>query len=168
MKIPHNANDGRFLKNRRRQFVVSFIVVGLGGISTVALDSHAGKPGAARQPALAEAVRPAARMPTVPARRPQAAEGVPVELVTAQPWGFDPPEIIRPPGPFSILVQNCSGPDGLNVSLSNAISKALLNQAPMAKGKTRRFDSYDLQPGEYVLSESAHPKWTCKITITPN
>jgi hypothetical protein len=28
-------------------------------------------------------------------------------------------------------------------------------------------DIMELEPGSYVLTEAEHPKWTCRITITP-
>lgn len=90
-----------------------------------------------------------------------------VELITVHPWGFDPREIVRPEGRFYILIQNRSLLTKLDVQL-NRISgvPSLLNEVEMPLGKTRRYDLYDLPPGDYVLTERAHPTWPCKIKIT--
>ena len=39
------------------------------------------------------------------------------EVVTITPEGFEPQEIVRPPGPFLLFVTNSSGFDSLNLNL---------------------------------------------------
>src|SRR6266404_1425009 len=110
---------------------------------------------------------PASTPPSVHAMAQGGAQEADVELITVHPWGFDPREIVRPEGRFYILIQNRSLLTKLDVQL-NSISgvPSLLNEVEMPLGKTRRFDLYDLPPGDYVLTERAHATWPCKVKIT--
>ncbi|MGQ0762588.1 MAG: hypothetical protein ACT4OT_11345 [Acidobacteriota bacterium] len=89
-----------------------------------------------------------------------------VELVTIQRTGFDPQEIKRPVGPFTLHVNNRSEILELQFRLDRERGERLHAESPQ-RGKLDWKKTIDLPPGRYVLSEAQHPEWTCLITITP-
>jgi hypothetical protein len=145
-------------KYRRALIIVLFVSCAGAVFASRAYREAESKPRAPVAPVAAPPVHPVAQ---------GGAQEADVELITVHPWGFDPREIVRPEGRFYILIQNRSLLTKLDVQL-NRISgvTGLLNEVEMPLGKTRRYDLYDLPPGDYVLTERAHPTWPCKVKIT--
>jgi hypothetical protein len=171
MQIFSDVERKRTIK-KRRYFIAALVLVGLTTISAVSIRSRAASSPSAVVKATpsAAAVAPALK-PAAPPAKPVvqgSAEDIGVELLTVYTWGFDPREITRPVGRFYILLQNRSMLNNLDVRLNDLSgANSLVKQVEMLRGKTRQYDLYDLPPGEYILSESANPSWTCKVTITP-
>lgn len=94
-------------------------------------------------------------------------QGFEAELVTIQPDGFEPREIKRPPGPFILFFENHSRLSEVAPQL-NVLSGARLMAVRLPRGVLRWYRAVDLPPGEYVLSVPDHPKWECRLTITPS
>ena len=88
------------------------------------------------------------------------------EIVTLQPWGFEPKEISRPPGPFFLAVDNQSGLPELDVSLESE-TRQKLHDVGVSKNKGRWRKKIALTPGTYLLREAGHPEWVCRITVQP-
>ena len=80
--------------------------------------------------------------------------------------GFNPTEITRPAGNYFISVTNLTGLPDLTFQLDRDNGERLRN-AKVPKGKRSWRDHMRLTPGDYVLSVTELPDWTCRITITP-
>ena len=90
---------------------------------------------------------------------------VETEVITIRPTGFEPAQISRPQGRFLLAINNRSGLQEITLNLDREAGNRLpKKQKP--KGKSRWSEVMDLPPGRYILAESNHPKWVCKITIT--
>lgn len=87
------------------------------------------------------------------------------EIVTIRPWGFEPAEINRPKGRFVLMVDNRSGLGDVDLRL-NRQAGGSLHQVRVPREQQDWNDEFELEPGQYVLTESSHPEWSCRITIT--
>lgn len=86
------------------------------------------------------------------------------EIITATRRGFEPMEISRPQGKFILMVDNRSGTD-LNFRLSRETGEPL-NEIASSSRELDWNEVLDLHPGKYILTEQAHPEWSCSIRIT--
>lgn len=87
-----------------------------------------------------------------------------VEVVTISSDGFEPQQIVRPPGPFLLAVTNRSGIDSLDVHLeTEARGKLREKSLPLITPHWR--EVMNLQPGRYVVTEANHPEWTFSLII---
>jgi hypothetical protein len=89
---------------------------------------------------------------------------VETELITIRPNGFEPAEINRPAGEFILVVENPYGQTA-NLVLSREAGERL-NEMRSSKEQPDWNDLVDLRPGRYLLTETNHPDWICRITIT--
>ena len=89
---------------------------------------------------------------------------VEAELVTLTPTGFEPREIVRPPGPFLLSVDNYSGQVSLTLHLT-AESRGRLRETAVPGRQRDWSEVLTLPPGRYTLAEVNHPGWVCHITI---
>lgn len=89
------------------------------------------------------------------------------ELITITPAGFEPAVLTRPKGPFFLFVDNRSGLNSVSLRLDRVAGNRL-HEVHVPREQLDWAEIFDLNPGEYVLSEADHPAWSCKITITPN
>lgn len=102
---------------------------------------------------------------SVSVQRPRPIAQMQSELITISPHGFEPQAITRPPGGFLLMIDNRSG---------LAITSLELTSEPGARTREMRIpreepnwsEVIDLQPGRYVLTETDHPRWHCRITVT--
>jgi hypothetical protein len=89
---------------------------------------------------------------------------VEAELVTLTPTGFEPREIVRPPGPFLLSVDNYSGQDSVTLHLT-AESHGRLREVAVPNRRRDWSEVVTLPPGRYTLVEASHPDWAFRITI---
>lgn len=87
------------------------------------------------------------------------------ELITITPHGFEPQEITRPEGRVLLMVDNRSDLDMTSVRLSRETGMRI-NDIRVPREEPNWSEVVDLQPGRYVLTQSEHPDWECRITIT--
>jgi hypothetical protein len=87
------------------------------------------------------------------------------EMITIRPAGFDPKVITRPKGRFTLLVDNRSGLEEIQLRFDR-IAGNRLHDVLVPRQKLDWVQGLDLQPGNYILTEANHPDWTCAITIT--
>lgn len=87
------------------------------------------------------------------------------ELITIRPTGFEPTAISRVQGRFLLAVDNRSGLEEITLRLDRVAGNRL-RDVKVSRRKLDWREFVDLQPGRYVLSEAAHPEWTCTVTIT--
>jgi hypothetical protein len=114
---------------------------------------------AVARPEMARVTTPKPQNP--PAGQPE------VEHIILTPFGFEPAQITRPAGEFQLTVANRSPVSDIDLHLNQMSDGALVRQQTMASQQVDWGDFFNLKPGNYVLTESTHPDWTCSITITP-
>lgn len=79
-------------------------------------------------------------------------------------FGFEPAEFTIPAGRMQLSIRNFSGLERVNFSFSR-VQGAQVLAATYQTGK-RSWDNWlELVPGEYLLTEAAHPGKTCKISV---
>lgn len=89
-----------------------------------------------------------------------------VELITLQTSGFEPGEIVRPKGPFVLLVDDRSGKEDSSLSLQG-LKGEKVRDINTKRMRSEWHDVINLPPGDYVLTNSANPASRCQITILP-
>lgn len=89
---------------------------------------------------------------------------VEAEVVTLTPFGFEPRQITRRAGPFFVVLHNQSGVPDVTLRLSRARGEGL-HEVRLRPGKRRWEQRLALGPGEYVLTEAAHPEWALQLTV---
>ena len=86
------------------------------------------------------------------------------EIIGVTPHGFEPKEIVRPAGPFLLVIDNRSGVAVINLLLSRDVGLPI-RSALLPHERRLWSDIVDLSPGSYTLREPTHPDWVCHITI---
>lgn len=89
-----------------------------------------------------------------------------VETIILTRFGFEPEQIIRPPGEFLLNVLNRSQVSDVDLRLDKSAGDHVRLQH-VSQDKLDWRDFFTLEPGDYVLTEASHPEWVCRITITP-
>lgn|SRR5262249_22618582 len=87
------------------------------------------------------------------------------ELITITPRGFEPAEITRPKGRFLLAVDNRSGLDEVTLRLDRVAGNRL-HEVRVPRKELDWSEVFDLNPGQYVLTEANNPRWACRFTIT--
>jgi hypothetical protein len=92
--------------------------------------------------------------------------GIDGEVITLRPFGFDPSEIARTNGRFTLLVDNRTGLDEVHLRLDREAG-GRVHEVRVPRRKLDWVQGVDLPPGRYLLTDANHPDWVCRITITP-
>jgi len=94
-----------------------------------------------------------------------------VKLVTVSARGFEPKELLAT-SLFTLLVDDMTGlPHGIHVQLSQnnqGKEPTMVQEARIPHGQRSWIQDFELQNGEYVLTEADHPNWSCTITVSEN
>src|SRR5215207_2646259 len=80
------------------------------------------------------------------------------ELITIEPHGFEPAEIVRPRGRFLLSIDNRSGLEDIQLRLERADG----GRVPALELRNRRLswrEDVDLPPGQYVIRETNQRDW---------
>jgi hypothetical protein len=85
-------------------------------------------------------------------------------VVTLQPSGFHPTEVVREEGRAALIVVNRTGLKEIALNLDRQAG-ARLRATRISENRPRWGEMFDLTPGQYVISEENHPQWTCTITV---
>ena len=88
------------------------------------------------------------------------------ELITVTPHGFEPQEITRPAGAFLLFIEDRSGFKQVSPQLTRLAGFRVLNLT-ISREQPDWSDVLNLQPGTYLLTDSDHPTWLCRVTINP-
>lgn len=99
------------------------------------------------------------------AQSPPIAEPLGLLLITIRPTGFDPQEIIQTEGEVLLSVDNRSGLETVDLQLE-AEQGNRLHTKRMAREQLEWREIVYLNPGVYLLKETSHPEWVCRIQIT--
>lgn len=99
----------------------------------------------------------------------KAEEKIGAEMITLTEKGFQPSEITRPEGPFSLFIHSRAGVRGLNLEVNElqpGKPKNKIKDKVMDKNTPYTGELYDLKPGDYELTETSLPNYSCRIKIT--
>lgn len=88
------------------------------------------------------------------------------ELITVTQHGFEPQEITRPAGAFLLFIEDRSGFEHISPQLTRLAGLRVLNLA-ISREQPDWSDVLNLKPGTYLLTDSDHPSWLCRVTINP-
>jgi hypothetical protein len=86
------------------------------------------------------------------------------ETITIGTGGFHLTKIVRPHGPFFLIVRNHSDISNLSLVLAKSTREHVQDTPLQLHGESAGV--LDLTPGDYLLTEVGHPGWKCAITIT--
>lgn len=103
-----------------------------------------------------------------PSESPQRIE---VVRITVRPTGFEPNEISYPDKPFLLAIDNQSGSPALALKLefiAGNSERTIIRNVTLSRGRLRDTGLISPHPGRYVLTETQHPEWSCRITISPH
>lgn len=89
------------------------------------------------------------------------------EVITLRPTGFEPSELTRAAGEFLLTINNRTGLEEINLTVSTDFG-GIVRNFRANEGRLRSGGFQVLPPGRYVITETEHPEWICRITITPN
>lgn len=92
-------------------------------------------------------------------------EKLQAQAILLRPYGFEPAEITRREGQVLLVVLNRSGIREANYLLTSVASNKL-QEAKVPREKLDWHQVVNLTPGDYILRETNHPDWICKITVT--
>jgi hypothetical protein len=88
--------------------------------------------------------------------------------VTIRPTGFEPAEVRLPAGSVLLTVANRSGLREVALRWDvEGDGGGTLHRARMTLEQLDWRGAAFLTPGVYVLTETAHPEWKCRITVAP-
>jgi hypothetical protein len=135
-------------------------VLALGGVSIAVRATLVSRPTAA-----AETGQPSAAT-ALESQKKHARATVPSHVLVLRPNGFEPAEVRWPKERFFLAVENHTDARELKLVLSRENGNRVHDFTRKMR-KERGLGILDLPPGEYFLSEANHPKWVCRITITP-
>ena len=96
----------------------------------------------------------------------RASPPVPAHVLVLRPMGFEPAEVSWPKERFFLAIENHTNVSDITLNLDRELG----GRVKEVKLKTRRERAagiFDLPPGNYLLTETNHPGWVCRITITP-
>ena len=132
-------------------------------LSGLAAAAHAWRAAAPKKTVLPEVVNalPASAVP----QRARHIADFESELITITPHGFEPQEITRPRGRFLLMIDNRSGLSATSLALTREAGERT-HEMRVPREEPNWSDVVNLPPGRYVLTESDHPRWACRITIT--
>jgi hypothetical protein len=86
-------------------------------------------------------------------------------LITIRPTGFDPEEIVHAKGEILLAVDNRSDLEAADLQLE-AENGDRLHAKRVPREQLDWREIVYLNPGTYLLKETSHPDWVCRIRIT--
>ena len=89
-----------------------------------------------------------------------------VELITLQPGGFEPSELVRYKDSFVLFVDDRSGKENTSLVLQR-VNGERLRPINLNRKKSQWHDVVDLAPGTYVLQDASNAELRCEIRILP-
>jgi hypothetical protein len=88
-----------------------------------------------------------------------------VETVILTRFGFEPNSIVRSHGEFILFVENRSEVGDVDLRLDKVAGNRV-HQQHVPKERPDWDNLFKLEPGDYILTETNHPNFTCDIRIT--
>lgn len=88
------------------------------------------------------------------------------EVFTVTPTGFEPAEATLPAGDYLLVFNNRTGLDDFELRLDREGHGTLRTSRPPHR-KRAIHEMLKLTPGSYVVTESSHPEWALRLTVTP-
>ena len=89
-------------------------------------------------------------------------------IVLRLDWrGFDPKNLKLPKGQYVLQIDNRTRYLTPHYQLDRVKGGPKVMEVSLNKKQLDWSQLMELQPGDYVLTEAQHPKWICRITVTP-
>ena len=88
-----------------------------------------------------------------------------VALISIRSTGFEPRELALTAGKYLLVVRNRSSADEFAIRVQRETGETLHELRAGLRGRDAK-QFLQLTPGEYVLQETSHPDWTCRITVS--
>lgn len=79
--------------------------------------------------------------------------------------GFEQEEIRLRPGATTLQIDNGSGREGLQFTVTRPGAEATITSSVRTGG--RYVERVPFGPGEWSVTEVSHPDWTCRIIVEP-
>ena len=79
--------------------------------------------------------------------------------------GFEQEEIKLRPGATTLQIDNASGREGLQFTVTRPGAEASITSTVRTGG--RYVERVPFGPGEWSVTEVSHPDWTCRIIVEP-
>jgi hypothetical protein len=148
------------MSNKKLLFTLALLGVCAIAVSGFALGARSVMSRAASSYALFGRTSTSSKNPVVAT---QEREGLTALVFVVRPFGFTPNDITVAAGRYLIVLQNRSGRRDLTFRIDRE------NGERLHEGRSERLDwkrQFDLQPGNYIVSEISHPEWSCLIRVT--
>jgi len=89
------------------------------------------------------------------------------EVFTLTPTGFEPAEVTLPAGDYLLVFNNRTGLDEFELRLDREGHGTVRQKRPPHRKRVLR-EMLKLTPGSYVVTETSHPEWSLRLTVTPH
>lgn len=87
-------------------------------------------------------------------------------MFALNPEGFEPVEAMLPAGDYLLVFNNRTGLDDLALRVERERQGTVSEVRPRRRERAFR-QMHRLTPGTYVITETSHPDWTLRLTVTP-
>lgn len=87
------------------------------------------------------------------------------EVFTVTPAGFEPAEVTLPAGDYLLVFNNRTGLDEFELRLDRE-GHGTMRRARAPRRKRALREMLKLTPGSYVVTETNHPEWVLRLTVT--
>lgn len=88
------------------------------------------------------------------------------EVFTVTPTGFEPAEVTLPAGEHLFVFNNRTGLDEFELRLDRE-GHGTVRRTRTPRRKRSLNEMLKLTPGSYVVTETSHPEWALRLTVTP-
>jgi hypothetical protein len=105
--------------------------------------------------------------PTPPPQEADAPLDARAEVFTLTPTGFEPAEVTLPAGQYLLVFNNRTGLDEFALRLDREGHGTVREARPPRRKRAWR-EVHKLTPGTYVVTETSHPEWSLRLTVTPH
>jgi hypothetical protein len=107
-----------------------------------------------------------ARFATAPLTQEAPTSDARVEVFALTPTGFEPRETTIPAGEYLLVFNNRTGLDDFALRFEREGERGASEARPALRKRALR-QMHRLTPGTYVITETNHPEWTLRLTVTP-
>ena len=104
--------------------------------------------------------------PTTSQPEAEAPRDARAEVFTLTPTGFEPAEATLPAGDYLLVFNNRTGLDEFALRLDREGHGTVREVRPPRRKRVWR-GLLNLTPGSYVVTETSHPEWALRLTVTP-
>jgi len=89
-----------------------------------------------------------------------------VAPIVLRPHGFEPAKLEIASGKILIAVYNRTGLGEINLRIERELGGDRIKEETVAPGRRHWKTMVELAPGSYVVRETKHPSWICRLSVT--